>query len=176
MRRGRRRNCFRRGGIDDGRFRQSVFLSGSDKYRENSGHILNRGRAAAIGRTEPVAENAFHTEAGLAGVGLAKRLLVDPDLKPGKIRKLFGEPCLSLRVGKCFLAPELIANLALVISGDQDEMGISKRLAISTTEDANRDGLVMDNRIRLIRATYGCAQKRQCRKRNCKRSDHAWCL
>jgi hypothetical protein len=154
--------------------RQIVLSHAFHKDRENAGRLLNRERAAAIGRTEAVAKHQLHAEAGRAGLCLAEPLLPDPDLKPGQICELLRKPRLAVRVGDRFLAPELIVDLALVIATQQKKMNMGEWLAILAAENANGDGSVVCHGIESFSAAEGSGQQSQSGgNRKWKKSDHA---
>jgi hypothetical protein len=174
------RSRFLRAGLDQ--FRRSLLLFALHEDREEARKRFGYGRAAAIGRAEPVAADALDAEASLARAGLAERLLADPDLEPGKIRQLAGEARLALGVGQRLLAEELAVEVALVIAADQNQMKMGERLAALSAENAKGDGLAVGDWEALVRAAgldalrgaaEGSGRKSQSNgKRKCDGSDH----
>jgi hypothetical protein len=78
-----------------------------------------------------------------------------------------------MRVGKRLLAEELVVKADLVIASDKDQMQMGKRLAVIAAEDADGDGLVVDDWEGLICIAHGSGQQSHSSgKGECERSDH----
>jgi hypothetical protein len=57
-------------------------------------------------------------------------------------------------VGERFLVPHLQMKVSLVIAGEQTQMSVRNRMTIHSIENADGNGLVVDDREILIRATH----------------------
>lgn len=154
-----------------GRLRRCVL----DLYEhgKDSRSVLDCGRAAAIRRAEPVAANAIDVECGRAGIWLANVLLGYPDLEEGQIRQRVWESRPAMIVREGVFMPHLQMKVALVIARDEAQMGVGKRAPVRAVENADGDGVVVDDREGLIRAAYLSSQKEQPRAQaESEREDH----
>jgi hypothetical protein len=93
-------------------------------------------------------------------MSLAERLLIDPDLEPGKLRQPLGEPRLTLCVGERLLAEELVVQIGPIISANQKQMKMGQRLAIPAAEDADCEWLIVNDREALARAAHTSGRER----------------
>lgn len=131
------------------------------KNGKGSGRVPRGSLAATIGRAQPVAPDAIDTEDGRPGTSLADMLFRHADLQKGKVRQCIRQLRLAMVVGRNVVMPHRQMEVAPVIAREQAHVGMGDWMAVRAIEDADGDGVVVDDGKVLIRATHLTGVKEQ---------------